>query len=215
MDLLGRGLVDLRKEVTVKKRCFLFILMAIVALGPTACSMGDFWRWFDEMFYHGSFEEETMEAEEAPGEEYSGDEPHCFPADTLVLMERSTKRISDVHVGDRIMTLGENGEVRLSTVTHTRQFECHHYYLLNGKIRVTGLHRFLTSEGWKRARDLRRGDGIKTSRKGFFEEITSKERISADVKVYDLGVAENENFIISHDGKSTYVVHNNGNGNGK
>lgn len=106
------------------------------------------------------------------------------------------------------MTLDGNGEVKLSTVILIYQGDNNHSYLIKGKIKVMQYHRFLTPEGWKRARDLQVGDKIKTLQKGVFEEITAKERIATDIKVYNLQVADSHNFFISPDGKSAYLVHN-------
>lgn len=140
--------------------------------------------------------------------------PSCFPSETLVVMENGIKPISEVQVGDRIMSLDEKGDVTLTNVVRTYEADNNHYYLINNKVKVTGLHRFLTSEGWKRAYELNIGDKIRTSRQDVFEKIISKERIvtKADIKVYNLQVAQGKNFIISADGHSTYVVHNTGNG---
>lgn len=132
----------------------------------------------------------------------------CFSADTLVLMERASKRISDVQVGDKVLTLDGNGDVKLGSVVRTYQVNNNHYYVINGNIKVTGLHPFLTPESWKPVRDLHVDDKIKTFHKGVFEEVTSKERIGTDIEIYTLEVAGNHTFMISPDGKSAYVVHN-------
>jgi hypothetical protein len=141
--------------------------------------------------------------------------PSCFPSDTLVVMENGTKPISKVQVGDQIMSLDEEGDLKLTTVVRTYETDNNYYYFINKKIKVTGLHRFLTSNGWKRAYELNIGDQIRTSRKDVFEEVFSKERIvtNQDIKVYNLQVSHSKNFIISPDGHSAYVVHNTG-GNG-
>ena len=196
----------------MKKRYCLFILIFAVAFGLTACTM-ESWRmwWHERILSFGSF------VEEEGGGEQEDESSHCFSADTLVLVEGSMKSISAVHVGDRIMTLDESGNVKLGAVARTYQVDSNHYYLLNGKIKVTGLHQFLTPVGWKQARDLQPGDKIQTSQRGGFEEIHSKERISLSIKVYNLVVAGNHTFLISPDGKSAYLVHNKskeGNGNG-
>jgi hypothetical protein len=142
--------------------------------------------------------------------------PACFPSDTLVVMEKGSKPISQVRVGDQIMSLDENGDIALTEVVRTYEADNNHYYLINNKVKVTGLHRFLTSAGWKRAYEISIGDEIRTSRQDDFEEVISMERIATktDFKVYNLQVSHAQNFIISPDGQSTYVVHNTGNGGG-
>ena len=131
----------------------------------------------------------------------------CFTTDTLVLMESGFKRIADIKAGDRLRTLDPAGNLTVSTVAKHYVFTNNHYYLINGNIKVTALHRFYTLKGWIRARDLKKGDRIQMS-DGSFEEIISKERFSADLAVYNLGIADNHNFFVSSDGKKGYLVHN-------
>lgn len=135
----------------------------------------------------------------------------CFTTDTLVLMESGFKRIADINVGDRVRTVDPEGNRAVNEVVENYVFTNNHYYLINGEIKVTALHRFYTLNGWIRARDLKRGDRIETSG-GSFEEIISKELFSADLTVYNLNIADNHNFFVSSDGKKGYLVHNCGGG---
>ena len=140
--------------------------------------------------------------------------PACFPAGTFVITKTGPRSVSEVRAGDQIMSLDEKGGTTLTEVVRIYESDNNHYYLINNKLKVTGLHRFLTSAGWKRAYDIDVGDKLKTSRQDDFEEVFSKERVvtEADFKVYNLQVSHAKNFIISPDGHSTYVVHNCGNG---
>ena len=138
----------------------------------------------------------------------------CFPADTLVLTEDGAKYIGDIKMGDKVLTADEKGALGSNRVVKTYESTNNHYYFFNGKIKVTALHRFFTTAGWKKARELQIGDLIQTST-GVFEKIVSKERVATDLRVHNLEVADNHNFFVSPDGKTGYLVHNTGGGGGK
>jgi len=138
----------------------------------------------------------------------------CFSAKTHVLTEKGSKPITDVKIGDTVLTVDSRGNPSLNHVVKTYEFTNNHYYLINGEIKVTQLHRFFTSNGWKRARDLQLGDLIQTS-KNSFVKIHSKGLFRENLKVYNLEIADNHNFFVSADGKLSYLVHNTGGGGGK
>jgi len=135
----------------------------------------------------------------------------CFTADTKILTEKGYKRIDDIKVGHKVLTVDSEGNPASNKVVKTLTFTNNHYYLINGNIKVTALHRFSTLNGWIRVRDLKIGDRIQMS-DGFFEEITSKDLFSDDQTVYNLDIADNDNFFVSSDGKKGYLVHNCGGG---
>lgn len=135
----------------------------------------------------------------------------CFTADTKILTEKGYKNIADITVGDKVLTVNLEGSPASNNVVKTYTFTNDHYFVINKKIKVTALHRFYTSNGWIRARDLRIGDRIQMS-DGSFEEIVSKELFSADLTVYNLDIADNHNFFVSSDGRKGYLVHNCGGG---
>jgi hypothetical protein len=131
----------------------------------------------------------------------------CFPADMWVLTEDGAKPIAQIKVGDRVLSFSEGGQQVPADVLKTYTDRNYHYFLINDKIKVTALHRFFTSGGWKRARELRIGDRIKLNG-GAFEKIVSIEWYAENLYVYNLTISKNHNFYISPDGKSGYLVHN-------
>lgn len=138
----------------------------------------------------------------------------CFTADMWVLTEDGAKTIGQIKVGDRVLSVDADGQQVPADVLKTLADRNHHYYLINGSIRVTGLHRFFTDAGWKKAKELAKGDRIQTT-EGIFAEIATIEWMpSKNLDVYNLTIAENHNFFISPDGKNGYLVHNTGGGGG-
>ena len=141
-------------------------------------------------------------------------EASCFPADMLVLTTNGAKSIGDIKVGDRVLSVDAAGQQVASDVLKTYADRNNHYYLINGKIKVTAFHRFLTDAGWKRARELEVGDRMQTAG-GSYEEIATLERFTVELDVYNLTITSNHNFFISADGKNGYLVHNTSGGGSK
>jgi intein/homing endonuclease len=131
-----------------------------------------------------------------------------------VITADGPRPIKDLKVGDRVLTMDEGGRQGYNPVLKTYKDKNNHYYLINGKIKVTALHRFATADGWKKARELKVGDRIRTA-EGTLEAVVSTELVAADLKVYNLTVAENHNFFVAPDGATGYLVHNTGGGGGK
>ncbi len=138
----------------------------------------------------------------------------CFTADMQVLTDKGPRPITDLRIGDRVLTADEQGNRSFNPVLKTLVDDNNHYYLINGRVKVTALHRFATAEGWKKARELTVGDRLKTA-DGGYEELVSKELVGRDLTVYNLTVADNHNFFITPGGPGAYLVHNSGGGGGK
>lgn len=135
----------------------------------------------------------------------------CFTAETLVLTDNAAKKIADVVVGDVLLTYNSQGKIKTNRVSEALIFKNDHYFIINGKIKVTKMHRFFTEDGWKRVRDLEIGDLLQKS-DGAFEAIRSKEFVPAQLTVYNLEIEDNHNFFVSSNGKDGYLVHNSGGG---
>lgn len=138
----------------------------------------------------------------------------CFSADTEVLLPGGAlKPIRYLEEGERIVVFNEeSGALDVRPVIKKFQFCQNHYFLLNDRIRVTAMHRFLTDEGWVRVQDLEPGARLKTQ--DGWTLLESKEAIGVDGDVYNLHVEEHHNFFVSAEGTS-YLVHNSGGGGGK
>jgi hypothetical protein len=133
---------------------------------------------------------------------------HCFPADTLVLLNGTMKNIRDIKVGDMVLSKNmATGVAGPNKVTRVYEADSNHYYIMNDKIRATGGESFFTTQGWKAVKDLKFGDTIYTI-SGVTEKIVSVKRVAFDLKVYNIEVDGNHTFYISPDGKGGYLVHN-------
>lgn len=134
----------------------------------------------------------------------------CFTPDTQVLVSGATKAIAQVSPGDNVMVFNETSNaIDYRPVVTVFRFREDHYYLLNEDVRVTALHRFMTSEGWVRVQDLQLGMKLKTT--NGWTVLKSKKRIEANVVVFNLEVEEHQNFFVAG-GHESYLVHNCGGG---
>ena len=137
----------------------------------------------------------------------------CFTPDMWVLTEDGAKPIPEINVGDKVLSYDDNGHQVMAEVLNTYETKNNHYYLINGKIKVTAQHRFFSDGGWKKAKDLEVGDLIQTAT-GKPDQIVSIEWRSVDLDVYNLTISKNHNFYVSPDGKDGYLVHNTAGGGG-
>jgi hypothetical protein len=138
----------------------------------------------------------------------------CFPAGTFVkLGDGGFKRIEEVMPGDILMTYDIGNEIlKTSPVKEVYLSDNNHHYVISKKMRVTGGERFLTPQGWKRVKYLKKADLIMNSKR--MEEVTSVTLVRGSVHVYNLNVAHSNNFFVSPDKTTAYLVHNSSGGNG-
>jgi hypothetical protein len=136
----------------------------------------------------------------------------CFTPDTRVLLTEGSKSISTISAGETVMVYNEaTGETDYRQVLKAFQGKEDHYFLLNKDVRATALHRFLTDNGWVRAKDLEVGMKLKT-RDGWVA-LESKKLIEAHVDVFNMEVDEHHDFYVAGASQS-YLVHNTGGGGG-
>ena len=136
----------------------------------------------------------------------------CFTPDTHVLLTDGVKSISTISAGETVMVYNEaTGETDYRQVLKAFRGKEDHYYLLNKDIRATALHRFLTENGWVRAKDLEVGMKLKTW--DGWVALESKKLIEAQVDVFNMEVDEHHDFFVTGASKS-YLVHNTGGGGG-
>jgi len=138
----------------------------------------------------------------------------CFPPDALVKMEDGTfKEFKDISSGDRVLTydIGYDTVVGRPVVERYR-VEANHLYTINGDLRTTGGERLLTPTGWKRVRDLVKGDAVHVD--GRMVEIVSIDFQRLNTPLYNLQVADTHNFYVVTANGRRYLVHNTGGGSG-
>ncbi len=136
----------------------------------------------------------------------------CFTPDTRVALPQGSRSIVAVAPGDSLLVWDEAaGAVTERRVLNTFRGREDHYFLINGDVRVTALHRFLTDSGWVRAKDLAVGARLKTA--SGWTALVSKKLIEADIEVFNMEVDEHHDFLVVGATES-YLVHNTGGGGG-
>ena len=132
----------------------------------------------------------------------------CFPPDAQVKMEDgSAKPFKDITPGDRVLTydIGYDTVVGRPVVGRYR-VEANHLYTINGDLRTTGGERLLTATGWKRVRDLEKGDMVHVD--GHMVAIVSIDCQRLSTPLYNLQVADTHNFYVVTASGRHYLVHN-------
>ncbi len=136
----------------------------------------------------------------------------CFTPDTRILLPGGTKSIAAAAAGEELVAYDEgSGTLTRRPILQTFRGREDHYFLLNGEVRVTAMHRFLTDRGWVRAKDLELGALLRTT-EGWIP-LASKKLIEADVEVFNMEVAADHDFFVVGE-THTYLVHNTGGGGG-
>ena len=138
----------------------------------------------------------------------------CFPPDALVKMEDGTfKAFKDIAPGEAVQTFDIGDERVVSRpVVERYQVDANHLYTINGELMTTGGERLLTPTGWKRVRDLVKGDAVHVD--GRMVEIVSIDFQRIDTPLYNLQVADTHNFYVVTANGRRYLVHNTGGGGG-
>jgi hypothetical protein len=118
----------------------------------------------------------------------------CFLEGTKVLLGSGKESpIEKLKIGDIVKSYDIiNSAIVNSKVISVHQRWSNHYYVINGKIKVTGEHPFYVNGRWVKAKDLKIGMKLFN---GLTEiPVTSIEKINKQVKVYNLTVDEYQNY---------------------
>jgi hypothetical protein len=136
----------------------------------------------------------------------------CFTPDTHVLTKDGSIPISLLSKGQSVLTYDEDTQKSAyRPVVQAFSGKENHYYILNGDLRVTGLHRFMTDTGWMRTSELKPGMLLQTTEG--LKPIESINLVEAMIDVSNLEVEQDHDFYV-FDGKTGYLVHNTGGGGG-
>lgn len=135
---------------------------------------------------------------------------YCFTGDTLVQTENGLQAISELRVGDIVLSYDEEADkLEYDTITQVTSNYTDLAIIISAgddRIESTLSHPYLTPRGWIPAGELHEGDRIKTQ-SGSFAVIDSVEGKSYEqpIKTYTLCVGENHSFLVGNNG---LVVHN-------
>lgn len=138
----------------------------------------------------------------------------CFLPETLVRMEdNSLKSLAQLQPGQKVLTYDIGYEKLVSKpVIKTYSVNANHLYTINNQLTATGGERLLSQDGWKKIRNLKKGDLIHLD--GRMVEIENIDYVRADHTLYNIQVADTHNFYVVTSNGSAFLVHNTGGGGG-
>ena len=121
----------------------------------------------------------------------------CLTGDSLVLLDDSTtKKITDIKKGDIVLSYHKEKGFITTKVSHLLDNGTQPVYELicedSKKIKSTDNHRYLTDEGWKELKDIKKGNLI-LNNNGKYSKVKEINYLKEE-QVYDLTVPETENF---------------------
>ena len=133
----------------------------------------------------------------------------CFVAGTLVMTKEGYKAIEKIEEGEEVLSYNENLGIfeykEVVEVYKNETKELSHIKTKKDEIVSTPGHSILTSEGWKKAKDIKANDLIKT--KEGYERVIEvySEELEEVENVYNLNVLGYHTYVV---GYGLLVVHN-------
>ena len=133
----------------------------------------------------------------------------CFVAGTLVMTKEGYKAIEKIEEGEEVLSYNENLGIfeykEVVEVYKNETKELSHIKTKKDEIVSTPGHSILTSEGWKKAKDIKANDLIKT-KEGYERVIeVDSEELEEVENVYNLNVLGYHTYVV---GYGLLVVHN-------
>jgi len=142
-------------------------------------------------------------------EDYFGEAPCSFSADTLVATDDGKQAIATLKVGDRVLayntTLGVNGYYTVTAVL-AHNDPIIEYLMIDGeKIDTTPEHPFYTLVfGWLHAGELQAGIHVRKANGGY-GTVQAVQLVRRTQPMYNLTVAQAHTFFV---GEQQWLVHN-------
>lgn len=138
----------------------------------------------------------------------------CFLPDALVKMkDGSFKPFEQIVPGDKVLTYDIGYDTPVSRpVVEIYAVDANHLYTINGEFMTTGGERLLTRNGWKKVRDLKKGDAVHVD--GRMVEIDSIAYHRVNQTLHNMQVEGTHNFYVVTASGAKYLVHNTGGGGG-
>jgi len=138
----------------------------------------------------------------------------CFLPDALVKMkDGSFKPFEQIVPGDKVLTYDIGYDTPVSRpVVEVYAVDANHLYTINGEFMTTGGERLLTRNGWKKVRDLKKGDAVHVD--GRMVEIDSIAYHRVNQTLHNMQVEGTHNFYVVTASGAKYLVHNTGGGGG-
>lgn len=127
----------------------------------------------------------------------------CFTGDMLVTVPGGVERIDSIAVGAWVLRVDEEGGLQPGRVLGVERHEpsgaeavIHGLWIGDRRLDVTGNHPLLTTTGWRRAADLKPGDGL-ISANGGRRELVRIERRALTVPVYHLRLEQDAAYLVN------------------
>jgi hypothetical protein len=138
----------------------------------------------------------------------------CFLPDALVKMEDgSFKPFEQIVPGDKVLTYDIGYDTLVNRpVVEIYAVDANHLYTINGEFMTTGGERLLTRDGWKKVRDLKKGDAVHVD--GRMIEIDSIAYHRVNQTLHNMQVEATHNFYVVTASGAKYLVHNTSGGGG-
>lgn len=118
----------------------------------------------------------------------------CFLSGTPVDTPEGKRPIETLQTGDMVLSgTDADGTPQFSTISTTYKNLASEYYILNGRISVTGTHPFRVGMKWKEVKDLRVGDKLQGI-EGEAIPVVSIEKVERGVRIYNIEVDKAHTF---------------------
>ena len=168
------------------------------AVGDDIGSVGTGYAYSDEAAGDDfGADESSAYSDEAAGDDFGGDGGgggECFSCDTPILMANGfTKPIMYIKPGDQIASFSGRGELKTQTVMELMKTGYRRLIWIDG-VRATPPHPFLTTKGWKFAKNIRPGDRLITA-KGRIHAVGHVKPAGHASAVYNLEVDGGDCFV--------------------
>jgi len=125
----------------------------------------------------------------------------CFPKGTQILTPNGTKDISELHIGDLVISIGKNKETCINKVLKVKNYSDKVIWSIKfndeSSIETTSSHSFLLGNKWVKSCDICSGDNLSYYSNGHIvnKTVTSSSEIPLSTGVYNIYVENNFNFI--------------------
>ena len=104
------------------------------------------------------------------------------------------KYIKNIKVGDKVKVFNlKTNKQEVSTVSQAFSATSNHYYLLNGKTKVTGEHPYFVEGGWKRVKNLKIGDKL-LHKNGKKVKVKTLKKFDKPMTIYNIEVEGEHNY---------------------
>lgn len=138
----------------------------------------------------------------------------CFSPETLVKMEDGAfKPFFQIAPGDKVLTYDIGYDTLVCRpVVEVYSVDANHLYTINGEFMTTGGERLLTRSGWKKVRNLKRGDAVHVDGRMIEVDSIAYHRVSDTL--HNIQVEGTHNFYVVTASGAKYLVHNTSGGGG-